>query len=150
MQKKVKLILVPTDFSDLSCQAFSWAALFAEQFNSKILLMHVISEASALEMVERPGNPWERVLEREDKAMIENFKRYLAADLEAKVEVQTLVGVGATDEKLVEAARKNGADMIVMATRGRTGLNQVMMGSVAVKVLQRAPCPVFTVRPEGC
>ena len=77
MQKKIKLILVPTDFSDLSCQAFSWAALFAEQFNARILLMHVIPEVSALEMVERPGNPWEKVLEREDKAMIENFKRYL-------------------------------------------------------------------------
>lgn len=148
MTKDVQVILVPTDFSELSCQAFSWAAFFAEQFAAKILLVHVISEAAALEMIKRPGNPWEKVLEREDQEMIENFKRSLAADLEDRVEIETFVGVGMTGLKVVEIARKKAADMIVMATHGRTGISHVMMGSVAEQVVQRASCPVFTVRPE--
>lgn len=149
MQKEVNLILVPTDFSEFSCQAFSWAALFAQQFDAKIILEHVIAEPSALEMIERPGNPWELVLAQEDDALIKTFKRYLATDIQQEIELETLVGVGPTVEKLIEAAHKKNVDMIVMATHGRTGLQKTIMGSVAVKVLQGAPCPVFTVRPEG-
>ena len=148
MQKKVDLILVPTDFSMLSCQAFSWAALFAQQFDAKILLVHVIAEPSALEMIEIPGNPWELVLEREDKAMIEEFQANLVADIQEEIEVETFVGVGPTEETLLETARKKEADIIVMATHGRTGLNHAVMGSCAEKVVRRAHCPVFTVKPK--
>ncbi|MGD8292836.1 MAG: universal stress protein [Desulfobacterales bacterium] len=149
MQKKIDLILVPTDFSGLSCEAFSWATLLAQQFNAKILIVHVISERDAVDMTAQPGNPWENVLEREDKAMIENFQNCLISDFRQEVETDTLVEVGPADEKLIDAAKKNNADLIVMATHGRTGLSHALMGSVAEKVLRQAPCPVFTVRPKG-
>ena len=149
MQKKIDLILVPTDFSGLSCEAFSWATLLAQQFNAKILIVHVISERDAVDMTSRPGNPWENVLEREDKAMIENFQSCLISDFRQEVEKQTLVEVGSADEKIISAAQENNADVIVMATHGRTGLSHALMGSVAEKVLRQAPCPVFTVRPTG-
>jgi nucleotide-binding universal stress UspA family protein len=149
MQKKIDLIIVPTDFSGLSCEAFSWATLLAQQFNAKILIVHVISERDAVDMTSQPGNPWENVLEREDKAMIENFQSCLISDFRQEVETDTLVEVGPADEKLIEAAKKNNADLIVMATHGRTGLSHALMGSVAEKVLRQAPCPVFTVRPKG-
>ena len=149
MQRKIELILVPTDFSGLSCEAFSWATLLAQQFNAKILIVHVISERDAVDMTSQPGNPWENVLEREDKAMIENFQSCLISDFRQKVETETLVEVGPADERLIEAAKENDADLIVMATHGRTGLSHALMGSVAEKVLRNAPCPVFTVRPKG-
>ena len=149
MQKKIDLILVPTDFSGLSCEAFSWATLLAQQFKAKILIVHVISERDAVDMTAQPGNPWENVLEREDKAMIENFQNCLISDFRQEVQTDTLVEVGPADEKLIYAAKKNNADLIVMATHGRTGLSHALMGSVAEKVLRQAPCPVFTVRPKG-
>ena len=149
MQKKIDLILVPTDFSGLSCEAFSWATLLARQFNAKILIVHVISERAAVDMTAQPGNPWENVLEREDNAMIENFQSCLISDIRQEIEKQTLVEVGPADEKIIAAAKENNADLIVMATHGRTGLSHALMGSVAEKVLRKAPCPVFTVRPKG-
>ncbi len=149
MQKKIDLILVPTDFSGLSCEAFSWATLLAQQFNAKILIVHVISERDAVEMTAQPGNPWENVLEREDNAMIENFQSCLISDIKQEIEKQTLVEVGPADEKIISAANEKNADLIVMATHGRTGLSHALMGSVAEKVLRQAPCPVFTVRPMG-
>jgi nucleotide-binding universal stress UspA family protein len=149
MPKKLDLILVPTDFSGLSCEAFSWATLLANEFNAKILIVHVISERTALDMTAQPGNPWEKVLEREDNAMIENFQSCLLSDFSQSVETQTVVEVGQAAERLIETAKEKDADLIIMATHGRTGLSHALMGSVAEKVLRQAPCPVLTVRPKG-
>ncbi len=149
MQKKIDLILVPTDFSNLSCEAFSWASLLAQQFNANILIVHVIPEEAAEEMTSKPGNPWENVLEQEDNAMIEKFQSCMLSDIKQMIETQTLVEVGPVVEKLIEAAEENDADLIVMATHGRTGLSHALIGSVTEKILQQAPCPVFTVRPKG-
>jgi universal stress protein A len=151
MPKKLELILVPTDFSGLSCEAFSWATLLADQFKAKakIVIVHVISAKDAVEMTAQPGNPWERVLEREDTAMIESFQRCLQSDFGQMVETQTLVQLGPAAEKIIEAAKEKEADLIVMATHGRTGLSHAPMGSVAEKVVRQAPCPVLTIRPKG-
>ncbi len=149
MPKKLDLILVPTDFSGLSCQAFSWATLLAKKFNAKIVIVHVISGRDAEEMTAQPANPWESVLEREDHAMIESFQRCLKSDIDQTVAVQTLVKVGPADEIIVEAAQEKAASLIVMATHGRTGLYHALMGSVAEKVVRQAPCPVLTIRPKG-
>jgi nucleotide-binding universal stress UspA family protein len=149
MPKKLELILVPTDFSGLSCEAFSWATLLAKEFKAKIVIVHVISEKAAVEMTAKPGNPWERVLECEDNAMIESFQSCLQTDIAQTIETQTLVEVGPAAEKIIEAAEEKGADLIVMATHGRTGLSHALMGSVAEKVVRQAYCPVFTIRPKG-
>ncbi|CAB1084667.1 hypothetical protein D1AOALGA4SA_12178 [Olavius algarvensis Delta 1 endosymbiont] len=149
MSKKLDLILVPTDFSGLSCEAFSWAALLAKEFKAKIVIVHVISEKDAVDLTAQPGNPWESVLEYEDHAMIESFQRCLKSEIDQSVEVQPLVKVGPADEKIVETAQEKAADLIVMTTHGRTGLLRALMGSVAEKVVRQAPCHVFTIRPKA-
>jgi nucleotide-binding universal stress UspA family protein len=149
MPQKLDLILVPTDFSGLSCEAFSWAMLLAKEFKANIVIVHVISARAAEEMTAQPGNPWERVLEREDNAMIESFKHCLQSGFGQTVETQTFVEVGPAAEKIIEAAKEKDADLIVMATHGRTGLSHALMGSVAEKVVRQASCPVLTMRPKG-
>ena len=149
MPKKLDLILVPTDFSGLSCEAFSWATLLAKEFKANIVIVHVISGRDAEEMTAQPGNPWESVLEREDQTMIESFQRCLQSNIDQTVAVQTLVKVGPADEKIAEAAQEKAADLIVMATHGQTGLYHALMGSVAEKVVRKAPCPVLTIRPKS-
>ena len=148
MSRKLDLILIPTDFSDLSCEAFSWATLLTKEFKAKIVIVHVISERVAAEMTAQPGNPWESVLEREDNAMIESFQSCLKSDIDQTVETQTLVKVGPAAEKIIEAATEKNADLIIMTTHGRTGLSHALMGSVAEKVVRQAPCPVLTIRPK--
>jgi len=149
MQKKIELILVPTDFSGFSCGGFCWATVLGRQFNAKILIVDVISGRDAVDMTSKPGNPWENVLEQEDNAMIENFQSCLLSDIKPGIETQTLVEVGQAADRLIEAAKEKKADLIVMATHGRTGLSHALMGSVAEKVVRKAPCPVLTVGPMG-
>ena len=149
MSKNLDLILVPTDFSGLSCEVFSWAALLTKEFKAKIVIVHVISKKAAEDMTAQPGNPWERVLEREDNAMIQIFQRCLQSDIDQTVETQTLVKVGPTAEKIIEAAQEKNADLIVMTTHGRTGFSHTLIGSVAEKVVRQAPCPVLTIRPKA-
>lgn len=147
MEKTMNLILVPTDFSDHSCEAFEWASIFANQFGAKVLILHVMPEAAAEEIISVPGNPWEKVLESEDKTMIDNYNACLATEASAKVEKETLVAVGHDSTEIVNVAKERDASIIVMATHGRTGITHALMGSVAEKVVRSAPCPVFTVRP---
>jgi len=149
MPKKLDLILVPTDFSGLSCEAFSWAAFLTKEFKAKIVIVHVISAKAAEEMTARTGNPWESVLEHEDSAMVDSFQSCLQSDIGQTVETQTLVEVGPAAEKIIEAAKEKDADLIVMATHGRTGLSHALMGSVAEKVVRQSLCPVLTIRPIG-
>jgi nucleotide-binding universal stress UspA family protein len=149
MTKKLDVILVPTDFSGLSCEAFSWATILAKELKAKIVITHVISEKAAVDMTALPGNPWESVLEREDHAMIQSFQSCLQSDIDQSVATQTLVKVGPAAEKIIEAAQQKNSDLIVMTTHGRTGLSHALIGSVAEKVVRQAPCPVLTVRPKA-
>jgi nucleotide-binding universal stress UspA family protein len=149
MTGKLNLILVPTDFSPFSCEAFAWASLLAEKFVSKIVVLHVLGETAAEAMISVPGNPWESVLEREDKQMVESFSACLAADIDNSIDIETTVAVGPAHSKIVEVAGERDASMIVMATHGRTGLPHVLMGSVAEKVVRLAPCPVLSVKPKA-
>ena len=146
--ENIDLILVPTDFSPYSYDAFPWAAFFGARFGAKILILHVISEKDAEAMTAIPGNPWESVLEREDKQMIEDLTACLVGDFHKGLEKETMVAVGNPYEKILDVARKRNASMIVMASHGRTGLIHTFMGSVAGKVVQLAQCPVFTVKPK--
>ena len=148
MVEKVDLILAPTDFSPYSCEAFAWAAFFARKFNAKILLLHVMSEATAEKVTSVPGHPWERVLEKEDKDMIDSFHQCLVSDFDESIDVETHVAVGTPHSQIIEVAKERKATMIVMGTHGRTGISHALMGSVAEKVVQMAPCPVFSVKPK--
>jgi nucleotide-binding universal stress UspA family protein len=145
----IDLIVVPTDFSPYSCEAFVWAAFLAKEFHARILVLHVITEKDAEAITKVPGNPWELVLEREDKQMVDDFSACLIGDFHKTVNKETLVEVGTPYKKIVETAKKENAGMIVMSTHGKGGLSRVLMGGVAEKVVRNAPCPVFTVKPKS-
>jgi len=76
------------------------------------------------------------------------FMKEHFADLIDKVEVIELVEAGVPYNKIVERAQSDGADLIVMSTHGRTGFQQVLLGSVTAKVVARAGCPVLSIRPS--
>jgi universal stress protein A len=68
---------------------------------------------------------------------------------EAKIEVRRSVVIGSLFQKIIETAEAEHVDLIVMATRGRTGLSHLIIGSVADPVVRTAPCPVLTIRPPA-
>jgi len=143
---KIKKILAPTDMSKLSRPALRYALELALERSAAVLVYHVISEDSEWIGSDDRLNPANALLpqqkERLHAFMTENF-----ADLIDKVEVIELVEAGVPHNKIVEKAQHEHADLIVMSTHGRTGFEQILLGSVTAKVVARASCPVLSIRP---
>ncbi|MCZ6562753.1 MAG: universal stress protein, partial [Deltaproteobacteria bacterium] len=79
---------------------------------------------------------------------IDEFLRRAFSELISQVELQLEADIGIAHERIVEKAEKEGVDMIVMSTHGRTGLFHMLIGSVTELVVRHATCPVFSVRPQ--
>jgi nucleotide-binding universal stress UspA family protein len=162
----VTTILVPIDYSSQSDRALEWGASLAEKYGARLLLLHVIGQASE--------NLSERGADRSDMLLpfaLDNPSLYRAPDahgevmsvdllemaqndlkdlaiakLNERLSVSPTVGVGEPAEEIVRLAQHEAVDLIVMGTHGRTGLHHVLLGSVAETVMRTALCPVFTVK----
>jgi nucleotide-binding universal stress UspA family protein len=81
-------------------------------------------------------------------ATLRRFLDVHCADLLPLVEVRTKVELGTPENNIVEEAKKDGMDLIVISTHGRTGLSHILVGSVTEKIVRHAPCPVLSIHPE--
>jgi nucleotide-binding universal stress UspA family protein len=142
---EIKRILVPTDFSDCSRTAIAYATALAKIYQAKIILLHVV-ETSVYSLdtsLIPPGDPFglrEKLVEMTEKE---------AALLKGRgfdVEGECVIGLPAIE--IIRAVQEKKADLVVMGTHGRTGLSHILLGSTAERVIQRASCPVLTVKAE--
>jgi nucleotide-binding universal stress UspA family protein len=142
-------ILVPIDFSKHSQNAVKYAAAFAEKFAAELHLLHVVQDLSLFVPDVISGTP--PLLPPADQmvaAVRESLDR-LAQEQLAKLTVHRDVREGTPFYEIIAYAREKDIDLIVMGTHGRGLLAHMLMGSVAEKVVRKAPCPVLTVRdPE--
>ena len=139
---KIERILAPVDFSPGSQAAVECAAWFARAHGASLDLLHVYelppplasivpgSDASADLWAERSGA----------RAHLEALVAALPAGAPLRVSLRVLAGFA--DQVILAEAR--GYDLVVMGTHGRTGLDRLVMGSVAERVVRAAPCPVLT------
>jgi nucleotide-binding universal stress UspA family protein len=136
-----KKILCPTDFSDASRLAVRVAADLAARDHGELRLVHVVEVEPPLPTdpnVVMEGPEYERTLHAD--AQLDD----LAACYE-NLTVSTIVGHGDAGDEIVRIARDEAVDLIVMSTHGRTGLDRVVFGSVAEKVVRHAHRPVLTI-----
>jgi nucleotide-binding universal stress UspA family protein len=143
---KVHRILAPTDFSEPAQRALGYAAELAKLYGASLTLVYVdpppIYVPDAIGYIP-PGNAVEIVAAFEkDLTKLQGEARALGAG-----EVTTKYIRGVPWFEIVELAAANRYDLIVMGTHGRSGLSHVLLGSVAEKVVRKAPCPVLTVGP---
>lgn len=141
-------ILLPTDFSENSNVALKYACAFAEKFSSELHLLHVVQDLVA--MVPEPGLafPPPGDYMNELKASAEQALVRLPGDDCGKVgAVVREVRQGPPFVEIIRYAREREIDLIVMGTHGHSGLAHMFLGSVAERVVRKAPCPVLTVRP---
>jgi len=138
-----KTILCPTDFSEPSSVAFDEACKFASHYGAELVLMHVIPFPAPNDL----GLATEQEAERYAQLEAECALRELSDDCPVKCgTVRHIVRVGDATGEIVGTAKRIGADLIVMATHGRTGWRHLVFGSVTEAVLRIAPCPVITIR----
>lgn len=143
---RVKRILVPTDFSDCSQQAVDYAIALAQTFQAKVILFHVVeSPVYGLDFTLVHPGAQASVRHRVIEMLQEGVERLRAQGIETEGHFVS----GIPFLEIINAAKQHEVDLIVMGTHGRTGLAHVFLGSTAERVVQRAPCPVLTVRPEA-
>ena len=144
----IKNVLCPVDYSMYSEKALHYAIEFAEKYQAKLYLMHVLDIR-----VYDINDPDLYNINIVDKETIEKLQARLlkcvSEETKGKIPVEAIVIQGVPFTEIIKAARDYKIDMIVIGTHGRTGLSHAIMGSVAEKVVRKSPCPVLTVRhPE--
>ena len=144
-----KSILVPVDFSKSSQRALETGCELSKTFQIPLTLFHayVIPTYPLPEGFVLPSpEAVTEIMDKTQRAM--NDMRDLAAKMGAK-NVEAVISEGVAFAEIVRVARERNVDLIVMGTHGRTGLKHALLGSVAEKVVRKAPCPVLTVRLAG-
>ena len=147
-----KTILVPLDGSTFSAKAIPVAAALAKRSGAALHLVTVLDPSAYVPFV--PGEVLVPVMDTDalsarrnaDEAAMSSVATTLAAE---GVRATSRVIEGTVVEALSEHATAVGADLVIMTTHGRSGLERLWLGGVATSFLHRAPCPVFLVRPSG-
>ena len=139
-------IVVPTDFSACSQEAWALAQRLAGAFGSELIPVHVLVESPL--WGESPFN-MERVREVYERARTwgrAELDKWAAQATAAGLKVRPALRTGVPHEEIVALATDELADLLVIGTHGRGGMSRALIGSVADRVVRLAPCPVLTVR----
>lgn len=142
---KFQKILLPTDFSDESLYALSYAVDLAKIFNAKLYLLHVIydiEKASNLHIPHPSITELYKDLENHAKRNLDSFGIDVREGLK---DVETVVKRGIPYEEVINFASANGIDLIVLGTLPRSGVERFFVGSTTQRVIRNAPCPVLVV-----
>ncbi|MBI2608985.1 MAG: universal stress protein [Deltaproteobacteria bacterium] len=149
--KQLKSILVAIDFSSNSHKALKSAELLGKKLNAALHLIHVAETGeqfvaspvfmySDTDYVEDFLKKYTKNLNKKMEKLVQKTKK------ETKLQINGRVLDGKAHEMILKEAKKVKADMIVMGTHGHSGLDHLLMGSTAERVLRKATCPVLTVK----
>lgn len=143
-----KKILCAVDFSDHSPKLADYAKTLARCTGAKLLCVYVAPSLSQYVGFHVPPSSIEsfvgEIVAGADTSMDAYLKEHFAG---ANATGKVLVGYPA--EEILNTAEDEGADLIIMGTHGRTGIDRILFGSVAEKIVKSSKCPVLTIRPEA-
>ena len=145
--KEIKKILVPVDFSENSQKVLRMAADVAGRFKAELIVVFVVQSFDDYSGFFVPHIPIIQLEEEMVKSAEEKMKSFAAETLNGSVPHTTAVLSGDVVEEINRFAGEEKADMIVMGTHGYKGLDKILFGSVAEKIVKTAPCPVLTINP---
>ena len=148
MMVEIKTILFPCDLTQHSAKILQYTLAVAEKFGSEVYILHVVPDLREWAVLYMPHKRLD--LEQKDveetarKSLIQFCDNFLEDD--ARVHMRVMSGDPAS--QIIESAKKEGVDLIVMGTHGRKGIEYSLFGSVAAKVVRFSPVPVLTVNPD--
>lgn len=167
MRDEIRHILAPVDFSEASAKSLRYAQRLAARVGARLTVIHVANpkqleeSLSGLDAVERlagalnlpptPGSYLPSIYQHEEaeKSLHAHMQSMLDADSSFEMDAQTALVQGYPSQEIVNFAKANGIDLIVMGTHGRGPIGHLLLGSVAENVVRRATCPVLTVPLRG-
>jgi nucleotide-binding universal stress UspA family protein len=144
-------IVAATDFSEDSILALDFAEELARKFSAEIIVLHVDQPLAPVMMTPELGPAMDvgamsRIGEEQRLLAQRELDKIVGKLRDGGLKARSLLRVGSPFLEILHTAQGEGADLIVLGTHGRTGLAHVLMGSVAERVVQKAPCPVLTIR----
>jgi len=144
METTISKVLVPIDFSDYSKSALKYAVNLCKFFNAEIILIYVIEPVIyppdfSMGQIAMPSinNEWDERAKEELDKLSKN---------EINISSRTVIKTGKPFVEIIETAKEENIDLIIIATHGHTGVEHILFGSTAEKVVRKAPCPVLTLR----
>ena len=147
-----KKILVPLDGSEFSeCSLADVKTLVAGNRETEVVLLRILEPIPEYYLQHKLGGTFRLEAENAAKNDAKDYMDKVAAELKkAGISVTVTVEQGKPADAILGFARKNGAELIVMTTHGRSGPSRFALGSVAEKVIRNAGVPVLSVSPPGC
>jgi len=144
--KPFEKILIAIDFSENSDYAFSYALMLARQFDAHLTLLHVINEPVDLRGFYVPHISFEQLEKEIEEGAEKMLATFCRDNLGNFSNYATAIVTGIPYEEIIRTAGEVGASLIVLGTHGRTGLDHLIFGSTAERVVRSASCPVLTIR----
>jgi nucleotide-binding universal stress UspA family protein len=141
-----KTILFATDFSESSDHAFQYALSLARKFESRLGIIHVISEPVDLRGFYVPHISFDKLEEEIEEGARKMMEKFCATHVQGYDRFESFVVPGIPYDEIIKKAVEISADLIVVGTHGRTGLDHVLFGSTAEKVVRKSEIPVMTIR----
>ncbi len=146
---QIRTILFPTDFSQGARAAMDYAVSLAQDYKARLILLYVIQDISIAEWYIPSSISAADLVADMQKSASKEMEKW-AAEVGGRVPgVETLIERGVPFVEIIRVAREKNADLLVIGTHGRTGIDHMLFGSTAEKVVRKSPCPVLTVRMAG-
>ena len=146
---KIRTILFPTDFSQGARAAMDPAISLARDYEAKLILLYVIQDISIAEWYIPSSLSVTDLIEDMQKSAWNEMEKW-GAEAAVKIkDVEKMVVRGVPFVEIIKIAKEKNADLLVIGTHGRTGIDHMLFGSTAEKVVRKASCPVLTVKIPG-
>ena len=146
MELEIKKVLVPIDFSDYSKNSLRYAVNFAKQFNAEIYLIYVLEPVIyppdfSMGQIAIPS-----INAEWDERAREELENLAKTEIPEGINVKSILKNGKPFLEIIDTASEENIDLIIIATHGHSGVEHILFGSTAEKVVRKAPCPVLTLR----
>jgi len=139
-------ILFATDFSESSEHAFEYALELAQKFNSRLTVLHVINEPVDLRGFYVPHVSFENLEKEIEEGAQQMMEKFCKSHLAEFGNYESVIATGIPFEEILKYSETHQVAFIVLGTQGRSGIDHLLFGSTAERVVRKALCPVVTVR----
>ncbi len=142
---EIKRILFPTDISEGSAQAVPYVTDLTHHYGAKLFIVHVIYDIERATGLYVPHISMDELYKDIETNAVKELKKCCLEELRGYRDIEYRILKGVPHEEILKFAEDNHIDLIVMGTHSRKGLDRVIFGSTAERVVRNAHCPVLTV-----